>query len=55
MKSKVIHMGEFQVTGTKSVLTASQAVMKHLLSKDAKFIRATYEINGKKVSIERKS
>lgn len=55
MKSKPIQKGEFQVTGTKSALTASQAVMKHLLSKEAKFIRATYEINGKKISIERKS
>ena len=55
MKSKLIHMGEFKITGTKSLLTASQAVMKHLLSKEAKFLRATYDINGKKVTIERKS
>lgn len=54
MKTKPIHMGEFEITGTRSVLTASQAVMKHLLSGEAKFIRATYEINGKKISIARK-
>jgi hypothetical protein len=53
--TKSIKMGEFEVKGTSSLLTASQAIMKHLLSKDAKFIEAKYIIGGKTITIKQKS
>ena len=49
---KEIHIGQFVVQGTKSLVTANRAIMRLLNSKRCSLKEARYSIGGKTIIIK---